>query len=109
MTPEIQSRPGWRILFRTTDGRRSAFTLVELLVVIAVIGIVAAFLLPALAQAKERAKAVVCLNNTKQLALAGVMYAGDHEDRLPYNLGLTGSSFRTDLNWVNNVMTWDLS
>jgi hypothetical protein len=30
-------------------------------------------------------------------------------ERLPYNLGMTGSSLRTDLNWVNNVMTWDLS
>ena len=92
-----------------TEARRLGFTLIELLVVIAVIGIVAAFLLPALAQAKERAKAIICLNNTKQLALATVIYAGDHEDRLPYNLGMTGSSLRTDLNWVNNVMTWDLS
>ena len=36
------------------------------------------------------------------------MYADDYEDRLPYNLGMAGSSFRTPLNWVNNVMTWAL-
>lgn len=109
MPAEIPSRPVWRGSYKAADDQRTAFTLVELLVVIAVIGIVAAFLLPALGQAKERARGIVCLNNTKQLALATVIYAGDHEDRLPYNLGLTGSSFRTPLNWVNNVMTWDLS
>lgn len=89
-------------------GRRG-FTLVEMLVVIAVIGILAAILLPALARAKARAQAIICLNNTKQLLLAWQIYATEHEDELPYNLGLAGSSFRTDLNWVNNVMTWDLS
>ena len=85
------------------------FTLVELLVVIAVIAILAALLLPALAQAKSRAQAVACMNNPKQLAVAWHMYANDNAERLPYNLSLVGSSFRTELNWVNNVMTWDLS
>jgi|SRR5665213_484319 len=86
-----------------------AFTLIELLTVIAIIAILAAILLPALARARERAQAVICLNNTKQLMLATSIYAGDNGDRLPYNLGMVGSQFRTDLNWVNNVMTWDLS
>jgi prepilin-type N-terminal cleavage/methylation domain-containing protein/prepilin-type processing-associated H-X9-DG protein len=97
-------------LTRTSD--RHGFTLVELLVVIAIIGIIAALLLPALSKAKERGFAIVCLNNTKQLALGWQLYADDHAGMLPYNLGMNGhpeSSFRTDLNWVNNVMTWDLS
>jgi prepilin-type N-terminal cleavage/methylation domain-containing protein/prepilin-type processing-associated H-X9-DG protein len=85
------------------------FTLIELLTVIAIIAILAALVLPALSRARERARAIICLNNTKQLGLAWQMYAGDNDERLPYNLGMTGSSFRTDLNWVNNVMTWDLS
>lgn len=85
------------------------FTLVEMLVVIAVISILAALLLPALAQAKGRAQAIACMNNTKQLVIAWHVYAGDNAERLPYNLGMVGSSFRTDLNWVNNVMTWDTS
>ena len=91
---------------------RPAFTLIELLVVMAVIGILAALLLPALSKARERGMAIVCLSNTKQLTLGWQLYANDHEELLPYNLGMSGSpesSYRTDLNWVNNVMTWDLS
>jgi prepilin-type N-terminal cleavage/methylation domain-containing protein/prepilin-type processing-associated H-X9-DG protein len=82
------------------------FTLIELLVVIAVIAILASLLLPALSKARGRAEGISCLNNTRQLALAWQLYADDHESYLPYNLGMNGSSFRTNINWVNNVMTW---
>jgi prepilin-type N-terminal cleavage/methylation domain-containing protein/prepilin-type processing-associated H-X9-DG protein len=107
--------------FEPTEGsveRTSAFTLVEMLVVTAVIAILAAILLPTLAKSKSRAQAVFCLNNTKQLTLGWVMYADDHEGRLAYNLGITnsigvgglggGAGTGMAMNWANNVLNWEV-
>jgi prepilin-type N-terminal cleavage/methylation domain-containing protein/prepilin-type processing-associated H-X9-DG protein len=60
--------------------RNHGFTLIELLVVIAIIAILAAILFPVFAQARERARAVSCLSNTKQLGLAEMMYAQDYDE-----------------------------
>jgi prepilin-type N-terminal cleavage/methylation domain-containing protein/prepilin-type processing-associated H-X9-DG protein len=63
--------------------RNEAFTLVELLVVIAIIAILAALLLPSLAQGKQKAHQTQCISNLRQLALGIHMYADDNRDTLP--------------------------
>jgi prepilin-type N-terminal cleavage/methylation domain-containing protein/prepilin-type processing-associated H-X9-DG protein len=67
--------------------RRSGFTLIELLVVISVIAVLAAILFPVFARAREKARQTSCLENTRQIALATLMYADDFDDCCPAHTG----------------------
>ncbi|MCC6445735.1 MAG: prepilin-type N-terminal cleavage/methylation domain-containing protein [Armatimonadetes bacterium] len=68
--------------------RRHGFTLIELLVVIAIIAILAAILFPVFAQAREKARAISCLSNVKQIMNSNLMYIQDYDESL--NLYFTG-------------------
>ena len=92
---------------------RRAFTLIELLVVIAIIAILAGLLLPVLSKAKIKAQSIGCMNNSRQLMLAWIQYAGDNADNLVDNYGglfaAAEEKNKTYRSWVNDYMTWGVT
>src|SRR2546423_15600545 len=70
--------------------KRRGFTLIELLVVIAIIAILAAILFPVFAQARESARKISCLSNTKELALGWLMYSQDYDEAYALSAQLDG-------------------
>lgn len=88
------------------------FTLLELVVTMAILLLLAALVLPALAGARSKARSFYCLNNLRQLSIGCFSYAADHEDRLPYNLGADDIKRWVGqynyANWTSSVMSWEL-
>ncbi len=83
--------------------KKKGFTLIELLVVIAIIALLLAILLPSLNRAKELAKRVYCLSNTKSLTMAWIMYADDNEGKI-VNSSSTDAYRRGDLGWAPSIL-----
>ncbi len=79
--------------------KKKGFTLIELLVVIAIIALLLAILLPSLNRAKELAKRVYCLSNTKSLTMAWIMYTEDNDGEI-INSSTTDAYQRGDLGWA---------
>ncbi|MBL9134602.1 MAG: prepilin-type N-terminal cleavage/methylation domain-containing protein [Verrucomicrobiales bacterium] len=91
---------------RTRDGVADAFTLVELLVVMAILAILASLLLPALATAKARSLQIACVGNHRQLQLGWRMYADEHDDGMPANESLFGAGPNARADYIGTARSW---
>lgn len=81
---------------------KKSFTLIELLIVIAIIAILASMLMPALTSARDRGRAISCLGNIRQIGSAMNFYANDHHDYLP-RYSITPAGGNGDY-WVNTLV-----
>lgn len=82
-----------------------------MMVVIAIIAILASLLLPTLSRSRQRAMAVKCISNHRQLLLAWTMYSADYNGKLVYNLGGNPKQRKfaptSSPNWMNNILDWN--
>ncbi len=100
-------------MFRTTRKSRHDFTLIELLITIAIIAILAGLLLPALNSAKSKGIAISCMNNLKGVGILFNTYADDFGDFFPSPMAPngdgvsgTGSTWSDGLNWAGRLLQY---
>ncbi|EDM25384.1 hypothetical protein LNTAR_22100 [Lentisphaera araneosa HTCC2155] len=79
--------------------KKQKFTLIEVLVVIAIIGILASLILPALGKARKKSQMSVCKSNMKQLHVASMMYTDDNNDYFPFDI--------VDMSWNDHLAGYD--
>ena len=83
LAPRMITRPAVTGLPSSPSAPSGGFTLTELLVVMAIVGVVSALLLPAISRARGKALTASCIGNQRQLGLAFLAYCDEHEDRFP--------------------------
>ncbi len=111
--------PGFRKGIEMQNHSKNAFTLVELLVVVAIIALLVSILLPALGKAREEAKRTVCVSNLRSTMLSSMTYMVDNKDKFPHqnaakvynghryiSHGLTSPNPDTGLCWAYNLLNY---
>ena len=83
--------------------KKKSFTLIELLVVMAVIVILAGFLLPALGKAREQGRRTGCMNNLKQIGLAVALYRLDYNDLFPSDIDVLYDAANLEDSYIDNL------